>query len=121
MSDFDYRLFFVDHQGAIQAREDFRARSDGEALTLCSLLFEACSDTYAGYELWSLGRRVVCASNGIGLIPLPLLEEVSRDHQEAVLALEESLRRSRWRVAQSRQLIDAAARLHERLRAEEGR
>lgn len=103
----DYRLFFLDEKGAIQARQEFVAEQDLAAITLSSLVWQACSDVYAGYELWCFSRRVVCALDGIGLIPPPLLEQTAREMQERILAMECELQRSRWRVAKSRRLAEA--------------
>lgn len=102
-----YRLFFLDRQGAIQAREDFAAADDTEALILASVVWEACSETYCGYELWSFARRVVSAPDGVGMIPPPLLDALGVAHQERVLALEETIQRSRWRVARSEKLLQS--------------
>lgn len=112
----DYRLFFLDQQGTIQARQEFAAEHDLAAITLSSLVWQACSDVYAGYELWSFSRRVVCALDGIGLIPPPLLEQAAREMQELILVMECELQRSRWRVAKSRRLAEAAEVLRGLLR-----
>ena len=110
-----YRLFFLDRNGAIQAREEFAAASDDDALILASVVWEACSETYSGYELWSFARRVVSAPDGIGMIPPPRLDELDVERQERVLALEEMIQRSRWRVAKSEKLLQSVDALRARL------
>lgn len=107
----DYRLFFLDDKGAIQARQEFVAEQDLAAVILSSLVWQACSDVYAGYDLWCFNRRVVCALDGIGLIPPPLLEQTAREMQERILVMECELQRSRWRVAKSSRLAKAAETL----------
>jgi len=81
-----YRLFFLDANGVMQARQEVEAESDTRAVTLSSLLWQACSDTYAGYELWSGARCVVRATDGIATIPPPSLDEFAEEVQERVLA-----------------------------------
>jgi len=98
-----YRIYFLDRRGAIQAREEFDAPSDGDAVIIGSLVADVCSETYASYEIWSFNRRVV---EPLASIPAISLAEISEDFQEQVLKLEDSMQRSRWAVAKSQRLIE---------------
>src|SRR5215469_6297769 len=80
-----YRIYFLDRRGAIQAREEFDAPSDGDAVIIGSLVADVCSETYASYEIWSFKRRVV---EPLASIPAISLAEISEDFQEQVLKLE---------------------------------
>jgi len=39
-----FRLYFLNETGRIAAREEFQAEDDQRAITITSLLFDACSD-----------------------------------------------------------------------------
>lgn len=98
----DYRLYLLDGN-TIQAREEFRAPNDGDALIIATVVADACSDEHTGFELWSLARRVFGPAPAVS--PLAL-DEISQAHQRAVLDLEEALQRSRWAIAKSRRLLE---------------
>ena len=113
----EYRLYFTDEKGAIQAREEFRSDDDASARAIVNLLSQACSECYPGYELWSFNRRIVAVRDGAPTITRSLkLEEVGRARQEVILQLEDQLQHSRWRVANSRRLMQATAGLKGLLR-----
>jgi hypothetical protein len=110
-----YRLYFVDGKGSFQARRDFTAESDSEALTIGGLLWQACSDCYPGYELWSLGRHVALPPDGLATTTLPRLEDIPQPILERVLDLQEALQRELWRPERSPRLAAATARLQRAL------
>lgn len=109
-----YRLYFLDGQGSIQARQDFHAESDGEALTVSHLLWEACADYYAAFELWNIARRAAVPRDGGGRMQPPL-EELPRALLQRVLDLHEALRTSRWSAARSSRLAAASDRVRRAL------
>ena len=114
----DYRLYFLDGRGSIEARQEFRAEDDAEAKILAALLFDACSDTCAGYEVWSDARLVVSTHAGFGTSGTSCTpENVSETLQRNLLDLEDALQRSHWRLAKSKRLQETMAIARERLAA----
>lgn len=109
----EFRIFFLDAKGAIEARQELYADSDETAIAISALVYEACSDTYSGFELWSFDRRVVAANPGVGKIAEFVLDDITRDMQERVLEFEDTIQRSHWRVAHSKKLIDATNALRD--------
>ena len=111
----DYRLYFMDAKGAIKAREEFTAPCDEDAAAVSAVIADACSEHYARYEVWSFARLVVKGPN-VGTAPLTVsLEEMRRSRQELALHLEDSIQRSRWRIAQSQRLLEKTNELRELL------
>ena len=105
-----YRLYFIDGKGSIQARQDLAAENDAEALTIAHILWQACSDCYAAFELWCLGRRV--AFDG-GAARLTSLEAMPQDLLQRVLTLHEDFQSGPWRAAGSNQLAESTDRLRQ--------
>lgn len=110
-----YRLYFIDGKGSFQARQDFTAESDADAVTISSLLWQACSDCYRGYELWDRGRCVAQPQSGVAPMPLPRLEDIPPSILERVLDLQEALQRELWRPERSANLAASTARLRQAL------
>ena len=54
----EYRVFFRDSNGSIEARQEFSADGDAEAVESAAQLFEAFSGQCASYEVWT-GTRLV--------------------------------------------------------------
>ena len=54
----EYRVFLLAAKGAIEARHEFVADDEASALLIARCLFDACSDSCAGYELWSGRNRL---------------------------------------------------------------
>ena len=108
-----YRLYFLDTGNAIQARQDFAAADDGEAQTLGALLWSACADCYQGYEIWQTTRRVACET-GIPAAGLTF-ECIAADLRIRLLALQETLLASHWRVSESVTLLAATEALRSSL------
>jgi len=111
----EYRIFFLDSKGAIEARQELHAEDDDTAIALSTILFQACSETYSGFELWSFDRRVVAATPGVGKLAEIVLDEITRDMQQRVLDFEDVIQRSHWRVARSKKLLDAMGALRDAL------
>ena len=112
-----YRLYFVDENGAIQAREEFEAPDDDLALAASDLVSRACSDTCHSYELWHGGRQVIAFGASRANCPMGLTDEQTVAVQRITLALGESLLQSHWSLARSEKLITEVERLKERSRA----
>jgi len=98
-----YRIFFHDAVGDIVGRQDFEAEDDGMALTIATLLFDACSDVSHNFELWESTRLVnesyFARAQAIG-------RQLSTQRQAAVARTEEQLRDSQWAVASSKRLLE---------------
>lgn len=107
----EYRIFFLDSKGAIEARQEILAESDDIAIALSTIVFQACSETYSGFELWSFDRRVMAATAGVGKLAEIVLEDITRDMQQRVLDFEDTIHRSHMRVARSKKLLDATEAL----------
>ena len=101
----DYHLYFIDEQGAIQAREDFYAPGDDTALAVSDAVGRACSDTCGLYELWSGARLVTSFDASRANSLLGLTDEQTIEVQHITLTLEESLQRSRRLIAHSQRLL----------------
>jgi hypothetical protein len=107
----NYRLFFLDRNGAVEARDEFEADSDGAALLIAAQLFDACSEPYADYELWAGARRL--ASPGPDGPPAASLDddEMARSVEMVVVERERVLLDSRWAVARSQRLLEHTNKL----------
>lgn len=104
----EYHLYFLDGRGAIEARHDFRANEDAEAITLAGIVSEAVSDTHAGYELWNHAHCLVSTRNNIGSpYQHSDVNALYTLRQRNILDVEETLLQSHWRVAQSQKLLEA--------------
>lgn len=112
-----YRLYFVDENGAIQAREEFDALDDDLALAVSNLVSRACSDTCHAYELWQEGRQVIAFGASRADSAVGLTDEQTVAVQQIALSLEEAVQRSHWRIARSEKLITEIERLKERSQA----
>lgn len=110
----EYRIFFLDGKGAIEAREERFAENDDIAIALSTIVFQACSETYSGFELWCFDRRVTAATPGLGRLAEIVLEDVTRDMQQRVLDLEGTIHRSHLRVARKQETArdDGSAARH---------
>jgi hypothetical protein len=110
-----YRLYFLDAKGAIQARQDFAAEDDREAMTIAGLLWQACVDCYEGYELWQRTRRVARARVDSNPASPPAIDHIGREMRQRLLELQEALLSSHWRAAHSAALRAATEALRRRL------
>jgi hypothetical protein len=115
----EYRIFFLDGKGAIEARQELRAENDDTAIALSTMVFQAFSETYSGFELWSFDRRVMAATPGVGKLAEIVLDDITRDMQQRVLDFEETIHRSHLRVAHSKKLLDATQALRDTLARKE--
>lgn len=113
----EYRLYFVDQKGAIQAREEFIAPNDDAAIVISDWVCRACSDTCHSYELWQGDRRVIAFDDSRGGPVAAPTDHQTIDIQQITLTIEERLQRSHWLIARSEKLIAETQRLKERVSA----
>lgn len=97
----EFRLYFLDGKGSITARHDFHAETDDEALEFAAVVFNACSDRTAGYEIWSGKQRLI---QGLATNSAARLDALRRIPQERATALEATLSDALRTGAQSRRL-----------------
>jgi hypothetical protein len=112
-----YRLYFVDDKGAIQAREEFVAADDADALVVSDLVYRACSDTCYSYELWEGERRVIAFDTPRRDLIVAPTDQQTIELQQITLTLEEALQNSNWRVGRSEKLASEMQLLKERSEA----
>jgi hypothetical protein len=115
----EYRIFFLDAKGGIEARQELQAEDDETAIALSTIVFQACSETYSGFELWSFDRQVMAATPGVGKLAEIVLDQIARDMQQRVLDFEDAIQRSHWRVAHSKKLLEATQTLRDVLARKE--
>ena len=87
----DYRMYFL-AADRIEARQDFQADDDIDAIRLAQVLCEACSDRCDSFELWREKRKVDTAQ---GSQPASVAE-LTQAHQQLVLETEEAILTSEW-------------------------
>src|SRR5215471_163044 len=97
----DYRMYFL-ATDRIEAREDFQADNDIDAIRIAQVLCDACSDRCDTFELWKEKRKVDTAQESQPV----RLAELTRAHQQLVLETEEAILESDWIIAQSKRLIE---------------
>ena len=100
-----YRLYFMDMQNRIIARDEFEAKDDRRAVAVAVLLHDAFSDCSPRFELWQGARRLVPEAPHAPAKPTQCLTDVTLRMQETVLEREEILQRSLWSIAASKRLI----------------
>jgi hypothetical protein len=89
--------------GGILGRHDFEAEDDRAAMILAEVLCDARSDMCGFFELWQGCRRVGAGYARLVQISASML---NAEMQEAMVRHEETLRDSRWHVAESRRLLE---------------
>jgi hypothetical protein len=116
----EYRVYLIGSDDHIRAGESFSAADDLEAEEVAFALFEGCSTSFRGLELWK-GQDVLLRRKSDGL-PRPTLnlQELIDRRQESVVRLEEALSRSFECVRQSRQLMATLDQIRES-RPDQGR
>jgi hypothetical protein len=95
-----YRIYFREESGWICGREDFEAPDNGTALCVAQIVFDACSDRAAQFNLWS-GTEAVRDVRP----PPQMLRDVIEKRQANIAELEERIRDSTWNVATSQELL----------------
>ncbi len=103
-----YRLYLLDAVDRISAAESFSVAGDRAASEVAAYIFDSCSDTFKGYELWQGAHRI---ARGIAMPAIPEREAKIREHQDTIADLEERLQRGFACVNRSQRLFEAAVRL----------
>jgi len=110
-----YRYYLLDCDDHIKAAETFSAPDDVMARETAKLVYDACDDEFAMYELWrgaefvAKGSDRANAAGGIGL------SDVVSARQENILDLEDRLQRTFACVRRSRKLLETTAALRRRI------
>jgi hypothetical protein len=81
------------------------AEDDHAALAVSEIIFDACSDSCVGFELWQ-GTRLLWDNRVPPLPPRISLTELTEKMQASVVEREEALLRSNWAVSRSRRLME---------------
>lgn len=98
-----YRLYFLGEDGFVVGQYDFPAESDGAAIEVAQLVFDAVSDRALRFEVWHGARLVDPGEREAEMRPL---EQVAADRQAQVVKLEERIRDSNSVVASSQHLLE---------------
>jgi hypothetical protein len=99
----DYRFYLFDVAGHIAAFEDISDKRMFEAVQLAEALYEACSDTYGGFELWA-GTKCVTGRFG-DPHPTSSALMLSQRSQQLMVDLEDNMQTSFAAIARSRKLL----------------
>ena len=109
----NFRFYLLDAASRIRAAESFSAANDAEAAQVALTTYDACSDVFAGYELW---RGNACiAGDARPARPAPRLNAwtIAVVHQHNVLDLEDRLYRSFACIRESSRLLTVTSQLRE--------
>jgi hypothetical protein len=103
----EYRIYFLNSEGHIRAREEFAATDDRDALKIAVVLIDLCSDVYNHFMLWSGSREVWDSTTKAFVsetpiraadLPLPMQQRVA-DIAEAILDSHRAISRSKTLLA----------------------
>jgi hypothetical protein len=108
-----YRLYLLGKSGDVRAAEAFLAEDEVRANEIALSVFSACCDDFDGYEVWS-GETLISRGRGGPQQPRHW-EAITQANQREVLDLEDRLQRTFTCVSESRRLLDATARLRNRV------
>jgi len=86
----DFRMYFLDAKGHIQAARSFSETSYAEAIDFAELLYSLCDDVFMGYEVWRGSAIIYEGKNSPGQ-PKETLAEVCERRQRLVVEMEEAL------------------------------
>ena len=100
----DYRVYLVGSNDRFRAAEYFSAKDDLEAEEIVQALYQSCSTSFHGVELWQ-GANLVIRRTNDQQWPMIDLRKLLDKRQESIAELEEALERSFDCVRESRQLI----------------
>jgi hypothetical protein len=99
----EYRLYLLDAKHHIVATHGFIANDDISARETGSIVFDACEDVLAGYEVWR-GAQIIATDLDRRLTRRPAFAEMRKDHQDMVCQYEEIMCDSFDVVRRSEQL-----------------
>lgn len=106
-----YAISLLDGEGHCVISQIITAHSQDDALQIAAVLFDACSDVCAGYEVWNVYGRI---RQGAPKSEPPPLRTLREHAQATVIDLGIALRDSHTAIADSKRLI---AKLEEAKRA----
>jgi PAS domain S-box-containing protein len=98
-----YRLLLLDESGAILGRDDFDAGDEPDAVVIADMLYDACADRCARFELYQNGRHLDLSSRNR---PFESPEQIRARTQEIVLEREQALYDSGMAIAESKRLLE---------------
>jgi GAF domain-containing protein len=104
----EFRLYFLDGKGSITTRHDFHAETGDEAMEFAAVVFNACSDRTAGYEVWSGKQRLI---QSLTTNSVARLDALRGARQERVIELKEALGDTLRAAAQSRRAAKSVSAL----------
>lgn len=104
-----FYIYLLDEAGRTRAGDSFAARSYLEAADTAAILYEACSDAFAGYELWC-GHHRLLRTLAPPAAASDEFQRLAAEHQEEVVALEESLKDASLEARTSRRLLQSTER-----------
>ncbi|HEY1721548.1 MAG TPA: hypothetical protein VGG27_09915 [Magnetospirillaceae bacterium] len=110
----EYRIFFLDDHESIRAKDEFKADMDSAAIQVADHLFDACSEDFSSYELWS-GSRCLMPANNVRArerLAIGSAGSISHEAQLIVAERERVLLDSGGILAQSRKLLEKTKALH---------
>jgi hypothetical protein len=97
--------------GGTELSVPFTADNDTDALHIAWLLRDACADICRDFALSSGDRLLVRNGRSLSVMLPTTWQQITRQHQEEVLLLEECLLESRTAIAESRTLLQATTLL----------
>ena len=115
-----YRVYLVGFDDHFRAAEHFSAKNDLEAEEIAQALYQSCSTSFRGVELWQGSRLMVRRVDDQQLpiddhqTPVVDLRRLLDARQESVAQLEEALERSFHCVHESQQLISTLEKIRSR-------
>ena len=109
----DFRMYFLDAKGHIQAARSFSETSYAEAIDFAELLYSLCDDVFMGYEVWRGSAIIYEGKNSPGQ-PKETLAEVCERRQRLVVEMEEALMDSFSCVRSSKKLLQELDAFKER-------
>lgn len=96
-----YAISFLDAKGHCVISQIVTAPSQDDALQIAAVLFDACSDVCASYEVWNFYGRI---RQGVPKAAPPPLRSLREQAQATVIDLEIALRDSHTAIAESKRL-----------------
>jgi len=109
-----YQILFTGKNTATQIRDEFSAESDTTAILVADWIFDACSETFASYELWSGARQFMPLSQmGVSGLTLSMrskansayaVQRIVADRVHVLMGTHRSIARSRRLLHEARKL-----------------
>jgi hypothetical protein len=97
-----YRFYFYNNR-VICGRYDFEADDDDRAGEIAEILFDACSDRCASWEIWD--GQVLLMSGPQKVRVQVRASNMAERRQQNIVRHEEAIRDSEWAIASSERLL----------------